>query len=86
MTDTESAENTELTESAENTELNAQSESDESESDEATGGLNVEHAEELASTDYQQRMEEFDNAESSVPVTTIPETGESGRVEMPKPE
>jgi hypothetical protein len=86
MTDTEGAENTELTESAENTELNAQSESDESESDEETGGLNVEHAEELASADYQQRIEEFDNVESPVPVTTVPETGESGKVEMPKSE
>ncbi|MBV8994412.1 MAG: hypothetical protein JO287_12125 [Pseudonocardiales bacterium] len=86
MTDTEGAENTELTESAENTELNAQSESDKSESDEETGGLNEEHAEELASADYQQRMEEFDNVESSVPVTTVPQTGESGTVEMPKPE
>jgi hypothetical protein len=83
MTDTEGAENTELTESAE---LNAQSESDESESDEETGGINEEHAEELASADYQERMEEFDNVESSVPVTTVPATGESGTVEMPKPE
>lgn len=86
MTDTEGAENTDLTDSAQNTELNAQSESDESDSDEATGGLNEEHAEELASADYQQRMEEFDNVESSVPVTTVPATGESGTVEMPKPE
>jgi hypothetical protein len=88
MTDTEGAENTELTDSAENTELNAQSESDEaqSESDEENGGLNEEHAEELASADYQKRMEEFDNVDSSVPVTTVPATGESGTVEMPKPE
>jgi hypothetical protein len=86
MTDTEGAENTELTGTAENTEVNAQSESDESESDEATGGTNEEHAEELASADYQQRMEEFDNVESSVPVTTVPATGESGTVEMPKSE
>ena len=86
MTDTEGAENTDLTESAESTELNAQSASDESESEEENGGINEEHAEELASADYQERMEEFDNVDSSVPVTTVPATGESGTVEMPKPE
>lgn len=76
----------EATEATDDTELTAQSESDEaqSETDEETGGINEEHAEELASADYQQRMEEFDNVESSVPVTTVPETGESGTVEMPK--
>lgn len=64
---------------AENAELDAQPESDEE-----TGGINEEHAEELASADYQERIQEFDNVESSVPVTTVPETGESGKVEMPK--
>ena len=54
------------------------------ESDEETGGVNEEHAEELASADYQERMQEFDNAETSTPVTTVPATGESGTVEMPK--
>ena len=68
------------TSGTENAELNEQSESE----DDATGGINEEHAEELASADYQQRMEEFDNTESSKPVTTVPETGESGTVEMPK--
>jgi hypothetical protein len=76
----------EATEAPENTELNAQSESDEaqSETDEETGGINEEHAEELASADYQKRMEEFDNVDK--PVTTVPDTGESGTVEMPKPQ
>jgi len=68
----------------ENTELNAQSESDEE--TEETGGIDEEHAAELASADYQKRIEEFDNVESSTPVTTVPHTGESGTVEMPKPE
>jgi hypothetical protein len=68
----------------ENTELNAQSESEEE--TEETGGINEEHAEELASADYQQRMDEWDNADASKPVMTVPATGESGPVEMPKPE
>jgi hypothetical protein len=68
------------TSGTENAELDAQSESD----DDAAGGINVEHAEELASADYQQRMQEFDTVETSTPVTTVPETGESGTVEMPK--
>jgi hypothetical protein len=72
------------TEDTENTELNAQAETDQSEADEETGGINEEHAEELASADYQKRMEEFDNTDSSVPVTTVPATGESGTVKMPK--
>lgn len=64
---------------AENAELDTQSESDE-----ATDGINEEHAEELASADYQERIKEFDNVETSTPVTTVPATGESGTVEMPK--
>jgi hypothetical protein len=69
------------TSGTENTEVNAQSESEE---EDASGGINQEHAEELASADYQQRMEEFDNTETNAPLTTVPETGESGTVEMPK--
>lgn len=68
----------------ENTELNAQSESDEE--TEETGGINEEHAEELAHKDYQGRMDEWDSADASKPVMTVPATGESGPVEMPKPE
>jgi hypothetical protein len=90
MTDTEDTENTELNAQSESSEsdaeLSAQSETDQSEADEETGGINEEHAEELASADYQKRMEEFDNTDSSVPVTTVPATGESGTVEMPKPQ
>ena len=48
------------------------------------GGINLEDAEQKASADYQERMEEFDSVESSTPITTVPNTGESGTVEMPK--
>jgi hypothetical protein len=65
-------------EGTENTELNA-----ESETDDAASGLNQEDAQERASADYQQRIEEFDNVDST-PVVTVPETGTSGTIEMPK--
>jgi hypothetical protein len=65
-------------EGTENTELNA-----ESETDDAASGLNQEDAQERASADYQQRLEEFDNVDST-PVVTVPETGTSGTIEMPK--
>lgn len=72
-------------ETAENTELDAQSESDaRSESDEAIPSINEEDAEAKASADYQKRMDEWDNVDASKPITTVPETGESGTVEMPK--
>jgi len=66
-------------ETAENTELDAQSESDD-----AIPSINEEDAEAKASADYQQRMDEWDNVDASKPITTVPETGESGTVEMPK--
>jgi hypothetical protein len=65
-------------EGTENTELNA-----ESETDDAASGHNQEDAQERASADYQQRLEEFDNVDST-PVVTVPETGTSGTIEMPK--
>jgi hypothetical protein len=65
-------------EGTENTEHNA-----ESETDDAASGLNQEDAQERASADYQQRLEEFDNVDST-PVVTVPETGTSGTIEMPK--
>jgi hypothetical protein len=73
------------TEGTENTELNAQSESSESpESNDETTSINMEDAERRASADYQERIKEFDNVDST-PVVSVPHTGESGTVEMPKP-
>ncbi|MBV9057942.1 MAG: hypothetical protein JO296_00945 [Pseudonocardiales bacterium] len=80
------------TEGTENTELNAQSESSESdaeldtqpEGDDETTGINIEDAERRASADYQERIKEFDSVDST-PVVSVPATGESGPVEMPKP-
>jgi hypothetical protein len=80
------------TEGTENTELNAQSESSESdaelhtqpEGDDETTGINTEDAERRASADYQERIKEFDSVDST-PVVSVPATGESGPVEMPKP-
>lgn len=60
-------------EGTENAELNTE-----------TGGIDLEDAEAKASADYQQRIEEFDNVESSTPITKVPNTGESGTVKMPK--
>jgi hypothetical protein len=84
MTDTEGTENTELNAQSEGSdsddaELNAQSEGD----DETTG-INEEDAERRASADYQERIKEFDSVDTT-PVITVPATGESGPVEMPKP-
>lgn len=53
-------------------------------SDDATTGINQEHAEELASADYQARLKEFDNVDTT-PVVSAPAPGEPGAVEMPKP-
>jgi hypothetical protein len=80
------------TEGTENTELNAQSESSESDAeldtqpdgDDETTGINIEDAERRASADYQERIKEFDSVDST-PVVSVPATGESGPVEMPKP-
>lgn len=70
-------------EAPENPEVNAQSESAEPESDDATSSINLEDAEERASADYQQRIDEFDKVDST-PIVSVPATGESGTVEMPK--
>jgi hypothetical protein len=56
----------------------------ESEDTENTG-INQEHAEELAAADYQSRLEEFDNVDTT-PVVSVPAPGEPGVVQMPKPE
>jgi hypothetical protein len=84
MTDTEGTENTELNAQSDSSdsdaELNTQSEGD----DETTGGINIEDAERRASADYQERIKEFDSVDST-PVVSVPATGESGTVEMPKP-
>ena len=65
-------------EGTDNPEVNAQSESDD-----ATSSIDQEDAQERASADYQQRLEEFDKVDST-PVVSVPATGESGTVEMPK--
>ena len=70
------------TEGTENTELDAQSET--SESTDETTGIDMEDAERRASADYQERIKEFDSVDST-PVVSVPATGESGPVEMPKP-
>jgi hypothetical protein len=76
------------TEGTENTELDAQSETSEtsetSESTDETAGIDMEDAERRASADYQERIKEFDSVDST-PVVSVPATGESGPVEMPKP-
>lgn len=69
----------------EKTELDSESTSDDATTGETTG-INQEHAEELAAADYQKRMEEFDNADTATPVVSPPSPGESGAVEMPKPQ
>lgn len=48
-----------------------------------TTGIDMEDATERAGADYQQRIKEFDSVEST-PVVSVPGTGESGAVEMPK--
>lgn len=63
----------------ENAENNPQTESEET-----TDGINQEHAEELAATDYQARLREFDNVDST-PLVSVPAPGEPGHLEMPKP-
>lgn len=55
----------------------------ESESAAKNTGINQEHAEELANADYQSRLEEFDNVDTT-PVVSVPTPGEPGTVEMPK--
>lgn len=79
MTDSEAPENPEVNAQSES----AEPESAEPESDDATSSINLEDAEERASADYQQRIEEFDKVDST-PVVSVPATGESGTVEMPK--
>jgi hypothetical protein len=76
------------TEGTENTELDAQSETSETsestESTDETTSIDMEDAERRASADYQERIKEFDSVDST-PVVSVPATGESGPVEMPKP-
>jgi hypothetical protein len=52
--------------------------------DEGPGEINQEDAEQKASADYQERMQEFDNVETT-PVVSVPSPGEAGKVEIPKP-
>jgi hypothetical protein len=51
--------------------------------EEETDGINLEDAEKKAGADYQQRLQEFDNAETT-PVVSVPSPGEAGKVEIPK--
>jgi len=76
MTDSEAPENPEVNAQSESAELeNAEPENAEPESDDATSSINLEDAEERASADYQQRIEEFDKVDST-PIVSVPATGE----------